>query len=84
MANTPVAKSPHAANTAKQEDEPEEAEAVQRGDRALRGDPVHRPEPRQNIRAEAKQPGDIAQDKMDPEQGFGGHLVSFRHRHGRE
>src|SRR6266568_1344178 len=42
----------------KDEDEPEEAEAVQSSDGALRCDPVHRPEPRQTVCAEAKQPRD--------------------------
>ena len=35
------------------EDEPEEAEAVQGSDGAKRCDPVHRPEPGQDVRAEA-------------------------------
>src|ERR1700682_1582311 len=41
------------------EDEPEEAEAVQGGDGALRFDPVHRLEPGPDVHAEAKQPRDI-------------------------
>ncbi len=44
----------------KDEDEPEEAEAVQRSDGALRVDPVHRLEPGQDVHADAKQPRDIA------------------------
>src|SRR5207248_3838123 len=65
-------------DTRKDEDEPEEAKAVQCCDSAVHSDQVHRPQPRQNIRAEAKQPGDIAQDKMGLEQQFRGHLVSCR------
>src|SRR5882724_8146591 len=43
-----------------------------------RCDPVHRPEPRQNVRAEAEQPRDIAENKMSLEQQFRGHLVSYQ------
>ena len=43
----------------KDKDEPEEAKAVQSGDGALRIESVHRPEPGQNVHAEAKQPRDI-------------------------
>jgi hypothetical protein len=42
----------------KNKDEPEEAEAVQRSDGALRCDQVHRLEPGQDVHAEAKQPRD--------------------------
>src|SRR5262249_37039725 len=56
-------------------DEPKEAEAVHRGDRAVRRDPVHRGEFRQDVRAEAKQPRHIARDEMDAEQGFGRHFA---------
>jgi len=39
----------------KEKDQPEEAEAVQSSDGALRFNPVHRLKPRQNLRAEEKQ-----------------------------
>ena len=72
MASTPVAKSPvggergeaggqiGADDAWKNEDQPEEAEAVQSRDGALRFKPVHRLEPGQDVHAEAKQPRDIA------------------------
>ena len=44
----------------KDKDEPEEAKAVQRSDDAVCFEPVHRPEPGQNVSAETKQPRDIA------------------------
>ena len=44
----------------KDEDEPEEAEAVQRSDRTLCFEMVHRFEPGPDVHAEAKQPRDIA------------------------
>jgi hypothetical protein len=40
-------------------DEPEEAEAMQSSDGTMRCDQVHRLEPGQEVRAEAKQPRDI-------------------------
>jgi hypothetical protein len=43
----------------KDKDEPEEAEAMQSSDGALRFDVAHRLEPRQDIGTEAKQPRDI-------------------------
>jgi CO/xanthine dehydrogenase Mo-binding subunit len=52
------------------EDEPEEAEAVQGRDRAMRLDAVHRPEPGQDIGAEAEQPCDIAQHELQVEDHF--------------
>ena len=58
----------------KDEDEPEEAEAVQSSDGAVCRDPVHRPEPRQTVCAEAKQPRDVAEDEMYLEQDFRGHF----------
>ncbi len=57
----------------KDEDEPEEAEAVQSGDGTLRLDPVHRLEPGPNIRAEAKQPRDVTENEMHLEDGCRGH-----------
>ena len=44
----------------KNKNQPEEAEAVQSSDDTLRFEPVHRPEPGQDVRAEAKQARDIA------------------------
>src|SRR5581483_12140197 len=52
------------------ENEPEETEAVQRGDGAVRFEALHRSELRQDVDAEAKQPGDVAEDEMDSEYGF--------------
>lgn len=52
----------------KQEDEPEEAETVQRGNGALRRHPIQRVQPWQAISTEAKQPCDVAQDELDLEQ----------------
>jgi hypothetical protein len=57
-------------------DESEEAEAVQYSDGTLRCDPVHRPEPRQKVRAEAKQPRDITKNEMHSEDGFRRYLAS--------
>jgi hypothetical protein len=51
-------------NAWKDKDKPEEAEAVQSGDGAVRIDPVPRLELRQDVHAEAKQPRDIAQSEM--------------------
>ena len=48
----------------KDEDEPEEAEAVQRSDRTLCFEMVHRFEPGPDVHAEAKQPRDISEDEM--------------------
>jgi hypothetical protein len=44
----------------KDEDEPEEAEAVQGGDSALRANPIDQLEPGPDLGAEAEQPRDIA------------------------
>ena len=68
------------------EDQPEEAEAVQRRDGAVRADPVHRLEPGQDVRAEAEQPRDIAEHEMCLEDGFRGHfgLLSGGNRRGFE
>src|SRR6185312_634394 len=51
------------------EDESEEAETVQRGYRALRLDPIHRPEPGPDVRAEAKQPREVAENEMQQKDG---------------
>jgi hypothetical protein len=51
----------------KDEDQPEEAEAVQSSDGALRFDQIHRREPGPDVRAEAEQPRDVTQDEMDLE-----------------
>src|ERR1700677_2419619 len=51
----------------KNEDEPEEAEAVHRGDDPQRLEPAHRSEFGQDIDTEAKQARDIAQDEVDGE-----------------
>jgi hypothetical protein len=59
----------------KDEDEPEEAKAVQRGDGALRLNAVHRPEPRPYVGAKTQQPGGIAEDEMDAEQRFLRHVI---------
>ena len=40
-------------------------------------DPVHRPEPWQAVCAEAKQPRDVAEDKLNLEQDFRGHFSSY-------
>src|SRR5260370_35793663 len=42
----------------------------------MRCDPVHRPEPGPDVRAEAEQPRDIIENKMGSEQRFRGHLAS--------
>src|SRR3984893_16157911 len=60
------------------EDEPEEAEAVQNSDGALRLDLVHRLEPGPHVRAEAKQPRDVTQDEMYLENGCRRHLASYQ------
>src|SRR5438270_6499374 len=46
-------------NTWKDKHQPEEAEAVQRSDGALRCDEIHRLEPGQDVHAEAKQPREL-------------------------
>src|SRR5262249_16517072 len=56
-----------------EEDEPEEAEAVQRRDGALRLHRVHRLEPRPEVRAEGEQPRHVAETEMDIEDGCGRH-----------
>src|SRR5258708_35820312 len=60
----------------KDEDEPEEAEAVQRSDRTLCFEMVHRFEPGPDVHAKARQPRDISEDEMGLEQDFRGHLIS--------
>ena len=50
-----------------QKDEPEEAEAVQRCNCALRIDAVHRLKPGEDIDKDAKQPRDVAKDEMQLE-----------------
>ena len=52
----------------KDKDQPEEAKAVQCGDGALGIEPVHRLEPGQNVRAEAEQARDIAENEMQLER----------------
>jgi hypothetical protein len=54
----------------KDEDEPKEPEAVKGRDGAMRFDPVHRLESRQDVHAEAKQPGYVPENEMDLEDGF--------------
>src|SRR5689334_21062537 len=56
------------------EHQSEYPEAVQGRDRAMRFDPIHRLEPRQDVDAEAKQPGDITEYELGSEHGFDGHL----------
>jgi hypothetical protein len=48
----------------KDKDEPEEPEAVESSDGAVRCDPVHRLEPGHDVHAEAKQPHDITQNEL--------------------
>ena len=76
IASNPVAKSPYARkgresgrqivsnNAWKNEYEPKESKTVQRGNGPLRIDSVHRLELRQDIRAGAKQPGDVTQNEL--------------------
>jgi hypothetical protein len=64
----------------KEEDEPEEAEAVYRGDDALRLESAHRLEFGQSVNTEPKQARDIAQDEVDGENNFWQHLASCPYR----
>src|SRR5262249_27256133 len=65
-------------NAWKDKHQPEEAKAVQGCDGALRSDQVHRLEPRQDVRAEAKQPRDITKNELQIEDGLRRHLTSLR------
>ena len=56
------------------EDQPEEAEAVQRGYGALRPGMVHGRQPGQHIGAQEEEPGHIAEDELDCEDGRGRHV----------
>jgi hypothetical protein len=61
----------------------EESEAVQGRDGAVRPDPVHRLESRQNVDAEDEQPCHIAQHEMNLEDCFWRHVTSsFRSSNG--
>src|SRR5260370_38651035 len=60
----------------KDEDEPEEAEAVQRSDRTLCFEMVHRFEPGTDVHAKARQPRDISEDEVGLKQDFRGHMIS--------
>jgi hypothetical protein len=85
MARMPVARVPigceggkasrqiRADHARQDEDEAEEAKAVQRGDGALRLDVIELLQPRPDIDGEAKQPGGISQYEMRLEQDFRGH-----------
>jgi len=48
-----------ASDAGEDKDQPEEAEAMQSCNGAVRFEPVHRSESGQDVDAEAKQPGDI-------------------------
>src|ERR1700688_3773053 len=52
----------------KDKDEPEETEAVQSSDGALRFKPVHRPESGHDVHAEAKKPSNIPKNEMHKEE----------------
>ena len=60
----------------KEEDEPEEAEAVYGGDGSLRFEPAHRFELGQRVSTEPKQARDIAHDEVDGKDNFWRHLAS--------
>ena len=59
-----------AGNARKDEDQPEEAKAVQGSDSALRFDPVHRLESWPDVHTEAEQPHDITQHEVHIKKGF--------------
>jgi hypothetical protein len=68
----------------KEEDEPEEAEAVQRSNGALCFHRVHRFEPGQRVHGNAKQPGDITSNEMYLKDGCRGHFGLAESRDRRE
>ena len=59
------------------EDQPEEAEAVDGGDDALGAETVHQPEPGQHVRAEDQQAGDIPEDELRLEDRLRCHGTSL-------
>ena len=65
-------------HTRNNEDQPEEAEAVQSSDGALRFDLVHRLELGPYVRAKAKQPGDVTKNEVYLEDGCWRHVDSYQ------